>query len=260
MRHIWLLVPASLGVAASAEARPRDDALSGAVRCGVIADSRQWLDCFYGAAQPVRAGLGLAPALAAQVQLAAAPPAGGAPRDEALRSQVVTNAVACMREPAERPWLDCYYAAANPMRAQLGLAVGAARPASIPAPIPASLPAPASAPQPQFASIAPTPAAPAKPPPMPKPVGILGGLFNDPRPVVHNVAMHSYSFDKNGAFTVTLPDGQVWEQVREDEIYHRARWRRDAAEMLVTIKPDVMHTYVLTIADENRMYKVKRIR
>jgi hypothetical protein len=264
MRHIWLLVPAILGVAASAQARPRDDALSGAIRCGVIVDSRQWLDCFYGAAQPVRAGLGLAPALAAQVQLAAAPPAGGAPRDEALRSQVVTNAVACMREPAERPWLDCYYAAANPMRAQLGLAVGAGtpRPALIPAPIPASLPAPA--PQPQFASIAPAPtpapAAPAKPPPMPKRVGILGGLFNDPKPVVRDVAMHSYSFDKNGAFTVTLPDGQVWEQIREDEIYHRARWRRDAAQMLVTIKPDVMHTYVLTIHDENRMYKVQRIR
>ena len=267
MRHIWLLVPAFLGVACAAEARPRDEALSGAVRCGVIADSRQWLDCFYGAAQPVRAGLGLAPALAAQIQLAAAPPQGGVPRDEALRSQVVTNAVACMREPAERSWLDCYYAAANPMRAQLGLAVGASapRPALIPAPIPASMPAPipASAPRPQLASAAPAPAAPpapVKPPPMPKRVGILGGLFNDPRPVVRDVAMQSYSFDKNGAFTVTLPDGQVWEQIREDEIYHRARWRREASQMLVTIKPDVMHTYVLTIHDENRMYKVKRIR
>ena len=59
---------------------------------------------------------------------------------------------------------------------------------------------------------------------------------------------------------LTLPDGQVWEQIREDEIYHPARWRRDAAQMLVTIKPDAMHTYVLTIHDENRMYKVKRIR
>jgi hypothetical protein len=211
----------------------------------------------------VRAGLGLAPALAAQLQLATSPPQGGVPRDEALRSQVVTNAVACMREPAERSWLDCYYAAANPMRAQLGLAVGAGapRPALIPAPIPASMPA--STPRPQLASVAPAPArppAPVKPPPMPKRVGILGGLFNDPKPVVRDVPMHSYSFDKNGAFTVTLPDGQVWEQVREDEIYHRARWRRDAADMVVTIKPDVMHTYVLTIADENRMYKVKRIR
>lgn len=260
MRHIWLCVPAILFVAVSAEARPRDDALSGAIRCGVIADSRQWLDCFYGAAQPVRAGLGLAPALAAQVQLAVSPPQGGAPRDEALRSQVLTNAVACMREPAERPWLDCYYAAANPMRAQLGLAVGAAapRPAMSPALIPA--PIPVSAPRPQLASVAPAPPAPVKPPPMPKPVGILGGLFNDPRPVVRDVAMHSYKFDKNGAFTITLPDGQVWEQVREDEIYHRARWRRDAAHLVVTIKPDVMHTYVMTIADENRMYKVQRIR
>lgn len=259
MRHIWLLVPAFLGIAVSAEARPRDDALSGAIRCGVIADSRQWLDCFYGAAQPMRAALGLAPALQAQLQLAAAPPQGGVPRDEALRSQVVTNAVACMREPAERAWLDCYYAAANPMRAQLGLAVGATapRPALTPAPIPVSPY------RPQLASVTPAPAAPpapVKPPPMPKRVGILGGLFSDPKPVVRDVPMKSYSFDKNGAFTVTLPDGQVWEQIREDEIYHRARWRRAAEEMVVTIKPDVMHTYVLTIADENRMYKVKRLR
>ena len=29
---------------------------------------------------------------------------------------------------------------------------------------------------------------------------------------------------------------------------------------MVTIKPDAMHTYAMTIADENRMYKVKRIR
>ena len=53
-----------------AASRPRDDALAGAFRCSVIADSRQWLDCYYGAAQPVRAALGLAPALAAQVRLA----------------------------------------------------------------------------------------------------------------------------------------------------------------------------------------------
>ena len=71
MRHVWLLlVPAVVSLTIPAQARPRDDALAGAVRCAVIGDSKQWLDCYYGAAQPVRAALGLAPALAAQVQLA----------------------------------------------------------------------------------------------------------------------------------------------------------------------------------------------
>ena len=86
MRHIWwFLVPALFSLAAPAEARPRDDALSGAIRCGAIADSRQWLDCYYGAAQPVRAALGLGSALPAQITLAASPPAGGQPRDEPVR-------------------------------------------------------------------------------------------------------------------------------------------------------------------------------
>src|SRR5438132_13916405 len=117
MRHIWwLLVSAMLGgmlsAAVPAQARPRDDALSGAIRCGVVADSRAWLDCYYGAAQPVRAALGLGSALPAQIALAAAPPAGGAPRDEAVRDEVVSAAAACMRVAADRGWLDCYYTAA----------------------------------------------------------------------------------------------------------------------------------------------------
>jgi hypothetical protein len=256
MRHIWwLLVPALVSVAASAQARPRDDALSGAIRCGVVSNSRQWLDCYYGAAQPVRAALGLGSALPAQIALAASPPSGGTPQDEAVRNQVVSNAAACMREPAERPWLDCYYNAASPMRAHLGLTASQTAPRPALAPVPA----PVAPPAPILASATAPPAHPT-PPPMPRRVGILGGLFNDPRPIVQDVALQSYVFDKQGAFTVTLPDGQVWEQIEEDQIYHRARWRRPASEIRVTIKPDVMHTYVLTLTDQNYMYKVRRIR
>src|SRR6185437_15796543 len=171
MRHIfWFFVPVLLALVAPAEARPRDDALSGAIRCGGVADSRQWLDCYYGAAQPMRAALGLGPALARQISLAASPPSGGVPRDEAVRNQVVTGATGCMREPADRQWLDCYYASAMPMRVQLGLSApqGGVRPVPAPAPQLASMPAPQA------------PVRPAGPPPMPRPVGILGGLFSDP--------------------------------------------------------------------------------
>ena len=48
--------------AASAKADTRDDVLSGIERCAVIHDDRTWLDCLYGAEQPMRAHLGLAPA------------------------------------------------------------------------------------------------------------------------------------------------------------------------------------------------------
>src|ERR1700742_3938804 len=120
MRQFWLiLLPVLLLSAAPAAARPRDDALSGAFRCAAIAESRMWLECYYGAAQPVRAALGLAPALAAQIKLAGAPPAGGAVTLVAVRDEVMARAAGCMRVVAERAWLDCYYDSAVPMRAQL---------------------------------------------------------------------------------------------------------------------------------------------
>ena len=253
MRHFsWALVLGAAVLAASpAQARPRDDALSGAFRCAVIAESRAWLDCYYGDAQPVRAALGMPSALPGQVKLAAAPPAGGAPRDEAVRDDVMAGAAACNRVAGDRPWLDCYYAAAQPMRAQLGLsgpAQAAPRPASPRAPVLAYAPPP------------PVPAKPAGPPPMPRNTGLLNGVFNSIKPIVRNMPVQSVSFDRNGAFTVTLSDGEVWAQAAEDEVYHPARWRNPGPNMLVTIAPDAMHTYSLTVAGEDRFYKVKRIR
>lgn len=256
MRHIlFFLVPVLLSLVAPAQARPRDDALSGAIRCGAIAESRQWLDCYYGAAQPMRAALGLAPALAAQVQLAASPPAGGQPRDEAVRAEVISLAAGCMREAGERPWLDCYYAAATPMRVQLGLSAPQA--AARPAPVQQFAPAP-PAPAPQFASAAPAPAKPAGPPPKPRTGGLFTGMFSNAKPIVRDVPMASYEIAKNGSFTVTLEDGQVWEQAPEDHAYHPARWRKDASEYAVTITPAAMRSFTMTV--EGYMYKVRRVR
>jgi hypothetical protein len=252
MRRIWLLLaPALLILAVPAQARPRDDALSTAIRCGVIADSRQWLDCYYGSAQPVRAGLGLGSALPAQIALAASPPSGGAPRDEAVRTEVVSAAANCMRLSDERPWLDCFYAAATPMRAQLGLSTpqAAARVAPLPVPVP----------MPQRTAVQPAPA-PAGPPPMPRRSSVFAGLFSTPKPVVLNTPMQSLEQDDKGSFTITLVDGQVWKQDVEDEIYHRARWHKPASEMEVTITPDAMRTFIMTVSGEGYMYKVHRIR
>jgi hypothetical protein len=246
----WILVPATLALAAPAQARPRDDALSGTVRCGVIADSRQWLDCYYGAAQPVRAALGLGSALPGQIALAAAPPSGGQPRDETVRAEVVSAAANCMRMAEDRPWLDCYYAAAMPMRVQLGLSAPQAA---------GRAPVPVPAPVPQFTQTQPPAPQPAGPPPMPRRSGILAGIFNSPKPVVKNMPMESLVQDDKGSFTITLADGQVWKQDVEDEIYHRARWHKPASEMEVTITPDAMHTYIMTVAGEGYMYKVHRI-
>jgi len=66
----------ALGCAAisPALADARSDVLAGIQRCGVIHDDRVWLDCVYGANQPMRGQLGLSPAPEFQQRLV--PPAG----------------------------------------------------------------------------------------------------------------------------------------------------------------------------------------
>lgn len=72
-----ILIGLLLGVPpAFAQESVRDAVMDGAERCAGIADDRNWLDCFYGSAQPMRARLGLAPAPQSQTQLV--PPPGAA--------------------------------------------------------------------------------------------------------------------------------------------------------------------------------------
>jgi len=53
----------------------RQDIIENATRCRALEDDRQWLDCFYGSAQPMRARLGLPSAPEAQIRLSGAVPA-----------------------------------------------------------------------------------------------------------------------------------------------------------------------------------------
>src|ERR1700761_8717044 len=118
-RGWWLVLVFVLAVAAAspAEARPRDDAMASVYHCATIGPSRLWLDCYYGAVGPVRVALGLPPVTDTQAQLVATPPSG-MPEDQYVRDAVVREAARC--EGRDRDWLDCYYAAAQPMRAVLG--------------------------------------------------------------------------------------------------------------------------------------------
>src|ERR1700761_9193190 len=88
-----LVVGAWVGISGlPAQARPRDEVMSGAFRCAPIGDSRKWLDCYYGAAQPARAALGMQPAPDAQVRLVSSPVSDGTqPRDVAVRDQVLSG-------------------------------------------------------------------------------------------------------------------------------------------------------------------------
>jgi hypothetical protein len=221
-----LLLPAAAVplLFSSAHARPRDDAMSGAFRCAPITQTRVWLDCYYGAAQPLRAALALAPAPAAQVRLSASPPAGvPAPAEIKLRDQVMADAFRCNAFGNENQWLDCYYAAADPARARLALSVASRShaPAAPSGPARSSFAAPA-----QAAAKAP-----------------------------HRMA--SYAFDRYGIFTVTLENGEVWRQVSGDSSF--ARWNKPASRYLVRITRGVLGSFNLQIQNAPGLYKVRRV-
>jgi len=218
-----LLVACLLGLCAPAAARSRDDVMINVYRCAGHASTRVWLDCYYGAAQPQRAALGLPPAPPAQVALVTNAPAPGVPQDLAVRDAVIVAASRCGSVAAERLWLDCYYASADPARSLLGLA-----PVAVPAPA-ANLP-------------------PAR--------TVHSGIF-DKQPVKGGGRMASYKFDGNGFFTVVLDNGEVWRQIDGDTTM--AHWFRKPGFYIATVTAGALGSSNLRVQGEGRSYKVRRV-
>jgi hypothetical protein len=148
----------------------------------------------------------------------------------------------CQAIQDDRTWLDCTYGAKQPMRAKLGLP---------PAPDyqqrlvpPAALPLSAEA-GPRKA-----------PPPVPPHrqatfFQILGGTA--PPAAVSTLAAVQY--DSQGAFVLTLQNGQVWRQVNTDS-GEKARLKVGAK---VTVTPGALGTYVLKADGSSHVYKVKPV-
>ena len=216
---IFLLLPLC-----GARARPRDDVMAQLFRCNGLANDRQWLDCYYGAAQPARAGLGMKPALPGQVQLVQSPPpvTSQAPPSQ-VRARVVAEAGRCYDQGDDRDWLNCYYRAAVPMREQLGLSVPVG---------------------PRLDSATPN-----------------NNDRNLQQAIAPNQAivsrMADYSFDSQGIFTVTLENGQTWRQIDGDS--HDAFWKKPASTYLVTIRHGISGSFMLTVRNESRVYRVRRV-
>jgi hypothetical protein len=223
-----------LAASAPASARARDEAMAGAYRCAAIAATRNWLDCYYGAAQPVRAALGLVPAPAEQVSLGPSPPAGGERQNQDIRDEVMSSAGRCGSVADEHLWLNCYYAAAVPVRALLGLSV------------------PAAAPQ-AAAQTAPKPPSPSSPPQRPGLMAELLGMSGNS--LVSR--MESYSFDHYGNFTVALANGQVWRQLEGDS--SKAHWRKPASGYAVSITGGAFGSHNFEVKGSPGKFKVRRV-
>jgi hypothetical protein len=220
LRHsaLFVLLPGILAgaflPAGAALADARQDVMFGAQRCAGIADDRTWLDCFYGAAQPMRAQLGLPPAPANQQRLVPQlAPAYAAP---AYAPPVYTA------PPAQAP----SYAAPT---------YAAPRPAATTA---NGLPVP---------------------PPLPRrrSDGVFSSMFGSSRPVTVNQRMVSWDLEKGGKFVVTLANGEQWEQVLGDT--NKVNWRGDASRHVVNVYEGALGTYNMNVSDDSTLYKVHRI-
>jgi hypothetical protein len=150
------------------------------------------------------------------------------------RDDVRAASERCDRIVEERTWLDCYYGAAQAMRARLGLP---------------------PAPNAQLAVVPPAePGLPARNPPPAQSGNFFQRLLTQ-RDVKAEAPtrMASYSFDKAGFFTVTLANGEVWKQSGVDAV--QAKWRDKPATYIVTILPGSKMK-----VGAHEMYLVERVR
>lgn len=144
-----------------------------------------------------------------------------------IRDDILDNAKRCNTIADDQHWLDCYYEVAQPMRAKLGL-------------VPAA--------QAQQHLL----------PPSRANTGLIANILGEAKVADIHETLVSYSFGGSGQFTVTLSNGQVWEQSSGDT--NQAKWSRPASSMRVTISPGAFATFNLFVNGESRAYKVKRLR
>ncbi len=225
-------------VSIAAPAQIRDSVIATAMRCSVIADSHQWLDCFYGSAQQMRLSLKLASAPDTQLLLTQKPPSGGTVYDANIRVSVLSAAVNCGSLDDNRKWLNCYYGSADQMRVSLGL-----RPLS-PAGMASALPT-----QPGLAANG-----------MAMSTDTAGMPDRTLEPAKTPTRfplqsqVRSYSFNQLGMFTIALTNGQTWHQISGDTNYADHLSANDA----ITITRGAFGSYNMRIGKHPEYFKVRR--
>jgi uncharacterized membrane protein len=122
---------------------------------------------------------------------------------EPTREEVMAGAERCDGIADNRVWLDCFYGSAQPMRSLLNLPP--ANPAQV------RLVPPRGA-EPLYQSRHTASARAAKE----ETGGFWSAVVGNTRPEASNIALTKYEFDRSGAVTVSLADGQVWRQISAD--------------------------------------------
>ncbi|HEX4635728.1 MAG TPA: hypothetical protein VH189_06075, partial [Rhizomicrobium sp.] len=150
---------------------------------------------------------------------------------------VTTEALRCNNLADDRQWLDCYYGAAQPVRAQLGLS-----PATQ---VQAGAPMPASGAGSNSTRVFP-------------PSGRVAAPLEQSASTTRNpgwLQVASYSFNRNGIFTIFLANGQQWRQLSGDTSL--AHWTKPAAHYWVRITRGALRSLNLKVKGESAAYKVE---
>jgi hypothetical protein len=212
-------------------AATREDVMLRLTRCSSIGDTRQYLDCYYAAAQPMRAELGLAPAPQAATY---------APLFSLTQSLPPAQRFGAVTPAQNRPNLvpqTAYNGSVTVLAQRMRQQAGGDGPTRLPF-IGALLGI-------STAKVAPE----------------QFGLRNAraiPNGVDHLVQrIRKVEFVRGtGDFIVTLENGQVWRQVPNDDA--RARWQKNMEGTLATVAYGAGDTYNFSIGDRD-IFKVRRV-
>jgi hypothetical protein len=82
-------------------------------------------------------------------------------------------------------------------------------------------------------------------------------VIGNTKALADDMPMTAYGFGRDGRFTVTMPDGHVWQQAESD--IRKARWKKSAASYKVTINNGTS-TDLYDMRVEGVVYKVNRVR
>jgi hypothetical protein len=148
-----------------------------------------------------------------------------------IRDDVMLNLQRCASITDNHIWLNCFYGAAQPMRGQLGLP---------------------PAPEAQVSLVK---NAPMTPPPMKQESS--GGGWLGIGNMTGAMRLSAFTFGKDGLFTVTLVDGEVWKQSPYDDL--RASWGEPPASYSVVVSTDMMGSHTMRVKGDKN-YRVIRVK
>ena len=168
---------------------------------------------------------------------------------EPTRDEVMAGANRCYGIADNRAWLDCFYGSAQPMRSVLGLAPAPASQTRLVPPVGAGYGATYVAPAAHMAAAA------APPPPRERSGGFFSDIIGSTKPAASNVPMASYKFGRDRTFTVTLQNGDVYQQVESDTVF--ADWKKPASSYVVTVNAQG-DKYALKVKGEGITYRVNK--